>query len=750
MNNYGTTLWYRQPAENWNEALPIGNGRIGAMIFGKVQNERIQLNEETVWSGDYVDRNNPDCLKNLPEIRRLIANGETEKAEKLLRYAVTGTPVSERVYQTLCDMNIEFDYGAEKGEAEGYERSLDLTTAVSSVKFRINGAEFTREAFCSYVDNVLAMRFAAGGGGKLSFTVTMSRSIYYDRVWGENGNTIAIDGTCESIGFCAMARAYVKNGSVKTIGEYLIIEDADEAVVYFTAATSFREKDYRAYCRMALDAAGKKGYDKILSDHLADYKSLFDRVKIEIENDDETKDSELLPTDERLKRLGQTGRDNGLVCLYYNFGRYLMISSSRPGTLPATLQGIWNADFLPPWGSKFTININTEMNYWPAETCNLSECHEPLFDHLRRMLEHGKHTAKAMYNCRGFVAHHNTDIWGDTAPQDLWMPGTYWVLGAAWLCLDIYGRYEFTRDTDFLRRMYDVLKEAALFFVDFLMEDKNGKLVVCPSVSPENTYIKPDGGTACVCMGCAMDDAILHDLFTHCIKAARILGIDEEFAKTLEEYRSRLYPPRIGKYGQIMEWHEDYDEYDPGHRHISQLFWLHPSSAITPRSTPELAKAARATIERRLKYGGGHTGWSRAWITNMWARLLDAENAYSNLIHLIAHSTLPNLFDTHPPFQIDGNFGGTAAIAEMLVQSQNGEILVLPALPKEWKNGRVDGLCIRGGAEVSIEWSEGLLDKFAVRPKHDFSAVLVYGKAERRVDFKANKTYAFDRRLEII
>jgi alpha-L-fucosidase 2 len=743
-------LWYKQPADDWNEALPIGNGRLGAMVFGKVGKEEIQLNEESVWSGGYTDRNNPDCLKYLPEIRELVESGETEKAELLMSYAVTGTPQSQRAYQTLCDMQINFDNGSENAEPSAYERSLDLSTAVSAVRYTLDGVDYIREAFCSAPDGVLAMRIHSHDKAKLSFVVTMSRSIYYDGAWGDGENTIAIEGVTGSggIGFCAMARAYVNGGSVQTIGENLIVEGADEAVIYFTAATSFREEDFKTNCRNLLDAAGQKGYGDIRRDHIADYQRLFNRVKIDIENDAETRRAELLPTDKRLDRIKETGSDNGLICLYFNFGRYLMISCSRPGTLPATLQGIWNNDFIPPWGSKYTININLQMNYWPAETCNLSECHEPVFDLLKRMVEHGKKTAKAMYGCRGFVAHHNTDIWGDTAPQDLWMPATHWVLGAAWMCLDIYEHYDFTGDIGFLRDMYGVMREAAIFFIDYLIEDKNGKLVVCPTVSPENTYIKPDGRTACVCMGCAMDDAILHELFIRCIKSARLLGVDAELSKTLEGCIRKLYPPQIGKHGQIMEWHEDFDEYEPGHRHISQLFFLHPSSAITPRATPELAHAAQTTIERRLSHGGGHTGWSRAWIINMWTRLLNAGEAYSNLIHLIAYSTQSNLFDTHPPFQIDGNFGGTAAIAEMLVQSQNGELLVLPALPKQWKNGSVSGLCIRGGAQVSIGWSDGLLDRFAVRPTRDFSSLIVYGGRERRQDFKAGKVYTFDRNLQ--
>lgn len=741
-------LWYTQPAKDWNEALPLGNGKIGAMIFGKISEEEIQLNEDSVWSGGFRDRNNPDCLANLPQIRDFIMNGETEKAELLMRYAATGMPEHERVYQTLCDMHIGFM--GQDGESEEYKRILDLSDAVCKVEYKTGGRRYTREAFISAPDNVLAIKLKSEG--KLSFRVTLSRWIYFDRVWSENRNTIAIDGTTsgDGIGFSAMVRATAKGGTVTTLGEYLLVDNAEEAYIYFTAATSFRHKDYIQICRQTLDAAVKKGYDHIYADHLAEYKDLFDRVKIDIENREEDKAALYLPTDVRLERLKEGKADNGFVCLYYNFGRYLLISSSRPGTLPATLQGIWNKDFYPPWGSKYTCDINVQMNYWPAEMCNLAECHKPIFDLLKRMVEHGRKTAKVMYGCRGIVAHSNIDIWGDTAPVDLWMPATYWVLGAAWLSLDIYTYYDYTRDKNFLCDLYYIMKEAALFFVDYLIEDKNGKLVVCPSVSPENTYLKPDGHSACVAAGCSMDDAILTELFTCCIKTSKILGIDEDFAKTLEEKKSKFYPIQIGKHGQIMEWHEDFDEYEPGHRHISHLFWLHPMSAITPRKTPELAKAAEITLKRRLSAGGGHTGWSRAWIINMWARLYSAENCYENLLQLFTKSTLPNLFDTHPPFQIDGNFGGLSGITEMLLQSLDDEIIILPALPKEWEKGNICGLRVRGGAEVTICWSKGTLERFTLIPNNAFQVTIVYKKTERKMEFKPGNTYRFDGNLNLI
>lgn len=743
-------LWYDQPAADWNEALPIGNGRLGAMIFGEILHEQIQLNEDSVWSGGFVDRNNPDCLENLPKVRELIFDGKVGEAEKLMRCAMTGMPESMRTYETLCDMHIDFDYPAGDCAPTDYTRALDLSTAMSTIGYTLGAVAFSRELFCSAPeDGVIAMRFKSTQKGMLSFHVTLSRGTYYDKVWHDGGNTIAINGRTggDGIGFCAMARACATGGSVKTIGEYLIIEGADEAVIYFTAATSFREPDYEGHCADTLNAAQNKGCDALLRDQLADYKRLYDRVSLEIGEDGDAELSDL-PTNKRLDRLRETGRDNALICLYYNFGRYLMIASSRPGSLPANLQGIWNKDFLAPWGSKFTVNINLQMNYWPVESSNLSECHEPYFDLLKRMVEHGRETARIMYGCRGFLCHHNTNIWGDTAPQDLWMPATYWVLNGAWLCLDIFEHYAYSHDLEFLRGLYPVMKEAALFFVDYLIEDKTGHLIVCPSTSPENTYLTADGTPAYVAAGCSIDDAILYELFSNCIETTGLLGIDAEFAETLEAYKEKLYKPQIGRRGQIMEWHEDYEEFEPGHRHISHLFWLHPSSYISPRKTPELANAARRTLELRLSHGGGHTGWSRAWIMNMWARLLDTEKTYENLVHLIAHSTLPNLFDNHPPFQIDGNFGGIAGITEMLIQSRDGELLVLPVLPKAWPKGRVSGLCIRGAGEVSIAWSDGKLESFTVHPKQDFSALVVYGKTEVFAEFKAGVDCRFNSSLE--
>jgi len=737
--NLTDRLWYRQPAVEWVEALPVGSGKLGAMVFGGVAAERLQLNEDTLWAGGPYEPINPEARVALPEIRRLIEAGEYAKAEVLADAKFLARPKYQMSYQTIGDLRLDFP-GLDRPISD-YRRELDLDGAIATTRFGLDGVAHQREVFASAPDGVIVVRLSASRARAISVDLSFASPLKTDVAI--EGDTLVLSGVNQGqqgvparLRFECRVQVRAKGGRLARGEGKLRVEGADEVVLLIAAATSFRRYDDvsgdpQALNKATLSRLAGRSWAQLLATHQSDHRALFRRVSVDFGR---TR-AELAPTDERI-RLSPTADDPSLAALYFQYGRYLLIACSRPGSQPANLQGIWNDKTSAPWGGKYTININTEMNYWPAEPTSLPELVEPLIALVSDIAQTGERMAKAVYGARGWVAHHNTDLWRATGPIDGAKYGV-WPTGGAWLCKHVWDHYDYGRDRAYLARVYPLMKGAARFFLDALVVDPaSGALVTSPSISPENEH----GHGAALVAGPTMDQAILRDLFDNCLKAEAVLGPDEAFVAELESARARRAPYKIGKNGQLQEWLEDWDADAPDiqHRHVSHLYGLFPSDQITIDQTPALAAAARTSLKTR---GDLSTGWAIAWRLNLWARLGEGDHAHHILKLLLGpERTYPNMFDAHPPFQIDGNFGGVSGMTEMILQSRNDEIHLLPALPSVWPSGRMTGLRARGAVGVDVRWCAGRLEEATVRAGTDGLVRLVCGGSRLVLDLREGQT----------